>query len=216
MSLPKLFILVSHIPILAAGIYAAVSYRSLGKELRVFSWYIFFSFVIQFTSLGFWFAGENNLPLLHIYVAGGFLCIGLFYREVLRDFINPRIITAGILLFLLFTAINSAFIQSPFRYNSYALTVECMLIIILSLTTYIVLLNHIVRQQRRQLIPSLHWINSGLFVYHTSNLLIFYFGDLINHAFPRNLSQYTWVLHSVFSMVMFSCFIIALWKRPRN
>jgi hypothetical protein len=78
------------------------------------------------------------------------------------------------------------------------------------------LLNDTVKERRKQDIPSLHWINSGLFIYYSSNLLIFYFGALITHALSKQLNRYTWMLHSFFSIVMYTCFFIGLWKRPKT
>jgi membrane protein implicated in regulation of membrane protease activity len=70
--------------------YAALCFKKAGTELRVFSYFIFFSGIIQFLSLLLWFLGKNNMPLLHIYVAAGFLLLAWFYRTLLRNFINPK------------------------------------------------------------------------------------------------------------------------------
>jgi len=209
-------IIFSHIPILVTAVYAGVNYRSLGRELKIFTGFIFLSWIIQFTSLVFWFSRENNLPLLHVYTAVGFVLLAWFYRAVLQDFMDRRVIEAVAVLFFLFTVVNTWFFQPIFTFNSYALTAESVLVIILSLSTYMLLLNDIVKEKRKQDIPSLHWINSGLFIYYSSSLLIFYFGALITHAFPKDLSRYTWVLHSFFSIVMYTCFFVGLWKRPKR
>lgn len=156
------------------------------------------------------------MPLLHVYVAGGFFCLALFYKTVLHDFISEKIIWGMIISFFLFTFSNSLFVQNIFTYNSNALTVESVLVIILSLFTFILLLNDIVRETRPRLIKSLNWINSGLFIYYSSSLLIFYFGDIITVFSSSDLVKYIWVLHSFFSMVMYTCFFVGLWKRPMN
>jgi hypothetical protein len=63
---------------------------------------------------------------------------------------------------------------------------------------------------------TLNWINSGIFIYYSSSLLIFYFSDAMARVLPIYLNQNIWILHSLFSMIMYSCFIVALWKRPKN
>lgn len=204
------------LPVLVTTAYGLFIYKRLIEELKIFSWFLFLSGFIQLVSSLLWFNRQNNLPLLHLYVAAGFVCLAWFYASVLKDFVNQKIIWGAAILFTLFTVINSLFVQNILTFNSYALTTESVLIIILSLFTFIVLLNDIVKEKRMPLIKSLNWINSGLFIYYTSSLLIFYFGDLFTRKFPVYLNQYTWVLHAFFSLVMYSCFFVGLWKRPRN
>lgn len=204
------------LPVLVTSSYGLIVYRRLTGELKIFSWFLFLSGIIQIISSILWFNKKNNLPLLHLYVAGGFLCLAWFYATVLKGFINQKIIWAGAILFTCFTVINSLFFQQINTFNSNALTVESVLVIIMSLFTFIALLNDIVKEQKLRLIKSLNWINSGLFIYYTSSLLIFYFGDLFTKRFPVFLNQYTWTLHTLFLLVMYSCFFVGLWKRPRS
>jgi hypothetical protein len=213
MNFAQTIILSSHVPILVTVVYAAARHNTLGPELKIFSWFVFLSGFVQFVSLAFWFAGKNNMPLLHFYVAAGFACLAWFYKTVLKGFIDAPIIWSVTILFLLFTLINSLFFQPFLTFNSNALTAEAVLVIILTLFTYIFFLNDIVRETGGKDIKSLTWINSGLFIYYSSTLLIFYFGATINQVFSKDLSQYTWIFHSFFSMVMYTFFCIGLWKR---
>lgn len=206
----------SLVPNLIVAAYALFVFKKLPVELKTFVWFILLSAIIELVSRIFWLNSKNNMPLLHIYVAGGFFCLALFYQEVLKGFIDKNIIRGTIMAFLLFTILNSLFIQNIYTFNSYALTVESILIVIFSLSTYMLMLNDIVKNERISIIKSLNWINSGLFIYYASSLLIFYFGDHFNRTFPRNFILQTWVLHSFFSVVMYCCFFVGLWNRPRN
>lgn len=184
--------------------------------LRVFSAFLFLSALVQLIAAATWWYNINNMPLLHLYVAAGFFCIALFYRIVFRDFLDQRVLLVTAFAFVLFSIVNAVFFQSVFRHCSYTLTVESVLVIILSLSTFIIFLND---QVKEIVIPerkSLYWINAGLFIYYSSSLLIFYFSDIMARELPVYLNQYTWVLHSFFSTVMYTCFIIALWKRPKS
>lgn len=200
----------------AAGIYGLYCYNSLGKLLRPFVYFLFVSAIIEFVSTIMWWYGINNMPLLHFYVAAGFVCIALFYREVFREVLNRKILLVLALLFVLFTIINAAFLQPLNRFSSYTLTAQSVFVIIFSLSTIQFLMNSIVKEVEIPGRKSILWINSGFFIYFASNLLIFYFGDVFTRLFPVYLNQRTWVLHSFFSMIMYTCFIIALWKRPKR
>lgn len=213
MNLAQSIIIGSHIPILATVVLAAVRYKALGPELRVFSWFVFFSGLIQFVSLAFWFSHTNNMPLLHLYVAGGFVVLAWFYITVLKGFVDARIIKAIVVIFLLFAVVNVLFFQPVLTFDSNALTVESILIIILALFTFIFFLNDIVKETGSRDIKSLNWINSGLFIYYSSSLLIFYFGATMTRTFSPYLNQNTWIFHSFFSIVMYTFFCVGLWKR---
>jgi hypothetical protein len=182
-------------------------------SLRVFSWFLFVSAGIQFLALYFWFHHWNNMPLLHIYVAGGGVLLLWFYRTVLGDFVNSAVLWSGAALFFLFSVINSVFVQPVLTFNSNALTVESVLILILALFTFGFLLNDNVKTRDGHDRQSIGWINWGLFIYYSSSLLIFYFGSTITRQFSFDLNQYTWIFHSFFSMVMYTCFIVGIWKR---
>jgi hypothetical protein len=205
----------SFLPVLAVAGYTALIYRQLTHELKPFAWFVFLSGLIEATSALLWFNGKNNLPLLHIYVAGGFVCLAAFYQKVLDGFIDKKIIYGIVIVFLVFTTVNSAFIQTPLTFNSYALTAESVLIIILSLSTYLLMMNDLVKQKRMALSKSLNWINSALFIYYASSLLIFHFGHVLA-ALSGYQVKVTWVLHIFFSLVMYCCFFAGLWHRPRN
>jgi hypothetical protein len=206
----------SFVPTLLLAIYTIFVYKKLPAELKTFSWFIFLSGVIELVSRIYWFYNENNMPLLHLYVAGGFVCLALFYKSVLKNMINEKIISIALIAFLVFTVINSLFVQTIYTFNSNALTVEAIIIVVLSLSTYIFMMNDIVKKNLVTLVKSVSWINSGLFIYYASSLLIFHYGNLITLFAPTYLVKYVWVLHSFFSTIMYCCFFAGLWNRPRN
>lgn len=156
------------------------------------------------------------MPLLHFYVAAGVPTLVWFYKTIMQEFINASIMWSIAGLFLVFTIINSLFIQNIYHFNSYALVVESIIVIILALFTFIFLLNDTMKETGIPDIKSLSWINTGLFIYYLSCLLIFYFGDAILSRFSKDLSGLTWIFHSFFSVVMYTCFIIGLWKRSKT
>lgn len=206
----------SHIPIYATTGYAWILYKKLPRELRFFSWFLLVTAVLQFVSLLLALNGINNMPVLHVYVALSFSFLCWFYAEALRGFIDRGIIWGIGLLFLVFTIVNSLRFETVLTFNSNALSIESILVIILSLSTFILFLSDVVKERPRSPGSSLNWINSGLFIYYTSNLLIYYFGSIITSSFSKTFNLYTWVLHSFFSAVMYLCFFIGLWKRPKN
>ena len=199
------------IPAIIAAIYSAITFRRLTKELKIFSLFIFLSGIIELFSKVLWFLRINNYPLLHLYVVVGFLLQMWFYHEVLKRFVSKKLtITIGI-LFILFTIINSYFLENIYTFNSNGLTVQSIFILILSTSTYMLFLNDIVKNETDiTLIKSLNWINSGLFIYYSSSLLIFFLGDFFTRNYSVAINQYTWAIHTMFLIVMYGCFMIGL------
>jgi len=204
------------LPVYITGGYYLFRYRQLPGTLKLFSVFVFVSAIIQFVSTMLWLQNIPNLLLLHIYVAGGFVCLGLFYEAVLEGFIDKKIIRSIMIAFLAFTIINSLFIQPFTTFNSYALITECILVVILALTTYLVMMDDVVKRKRQELASSLNWINSGLFIYYSSSLIIFYYANTLVKFFSKQFNLQTWMLHAFFSLIMYSCFFVGLWKRPRR
>ncbi|MEQ8473341.1 MAG: hypothetical protein RIC35_19245 [Marinoscillum sp.] len=201
-------------PVLITAVYAGFIHHRLVTEMRILSYFIFLSAVIELVSKVMWYQGENNLPLLHLYVLIGFILLAMFYRSILQGFIPPKLISAVIAGFTLFTIINSAFIEPLTTFNSLALTVQSVLMIILCVFTFLVLMNDIVREKRQDLLSSLNWINSGLFLYYLSSLMVFYLGDQFIQYYSALTNQYLWSMHSFFAMIMYICLIVGLWKSP--
>lgn len=206
----------SHFPSLLVAIYALGIWRKSPKELRYFFGFVFISVFVEVVAYGCAYFGVNNMPLLHLYVAGGFLFVSQFYKEIFIGFIDGKIINIITGLFLMFTIINSLFIQSIYSFNSYAITLESIIIIVFSITTSMLILNETAGRKRIPFHGSLSWINSGLFIYYVSSLIIFYFGDFITRYSRSELTNFTWILNALFSTIMYCCFFVGLWRLPRK
>lgn len=210
MDVYKLILFLSNVPIFTAGIIALLYYKHFGKALKVFSWFVFVSGIIQLTSVLLWMGGVNNLPLLHLYTPVGTALLLLFYQTVLKGYLPHQLLTWVAGVFVIVCIVNSVFFQGIFTFNSNALTLQSMLIIILSLSTYVLSVNDTFKVKRQNLLSSMNWVNSGLFIYFSSSLILFYFGDLLIQRTPKQF-RVSWVLHSLFIVVMYILVIKGLW-----
>lgn len=197
--------------------YVLVVYKQLNSELRIFSYYIFFSFVIQIVSFSLSSLHINNMLFLHLNVYGSIGLLGWFYAEVLNGFISKRVIASIVAIFW-FGCIIDIIVNNPLmQFNSMLLTVECILMIIISLFTFSFMLNDNIRVLKKDIFYSLMWINSGIFIYFTSNILLFFFNNAITAmAVGTKMGSKMWVFHAFFIVIMYCCFFIGLWKRQRN
>ncbi len=212
MSTQKLILIGSNVPIVIAAIMAAVYYARLGTALQRFALFLFLSVVVQCLGVALWLSGVNNMPLLHLYVLAGFLGLLYFYASVFYQYINARILWVVAGGYLLFVVVDTLFFEPIMTYNTVANVVEAALVIILALAAYQLLLQPAVRTAKGHELGGLLWVNSGLFIYYASTLLLFYFGDLLM-ALSVQASQYSWLYHAFFTVLMYSCIIIGLWKQ---
>lgn len=215
-SIPQIIIIISMIPILLSGCYALFLYKRLDRNMKPFAWFLFVALTLHSISQTLWFMVVNNLWLVHIYTPLSFVMLAWFYKRLLNGFINGRIIDVVSVGFVAFSLVNTLFFQPFMTYNSNAVMMESTLLIILSLSTYLFFLNDIVKGTHKDKLSSLHWINSGIFIYNSSSLLLFYFADFLNRNLPVTFIRYTWAAHSFFSIVMYICFFIGLWKGQRK
>lgn len=207
--------LITKIPLIIALLLAIKNYFRFSIELKVISWYIFLSVVIQFLSQYLAYQKIHNLYLLHIFVPASFICFSIFYQKVFASFLNRTILWWILGLFIIFSIVNSLYWQTIETFNSYALSLESVLLIIYSLSLFALLLNESVREEKKAILSSIRWINSGILIYYTSGLLIFYFGDLLTH-FSKERFEISWLFHSIIYIVQFICISIGLWKYPKN
>lgn len=212
----SVIIIASHLPIFFSAVYAAIIYRQLQHELKVFSWFLFTSAVLQFVSLVLWWQGMNNMPVLHVYVPLSFLLLAWFYHTMLRGFLQKPVIVIVACVFVFLSILNSIYVQPLLTFNSYALTLESVLVIILSLSAYLLLLDERIIVAKRAQLKSINRINAGLLIYYSASLLIFYFGNLIAHGYSKTFNRYTWIAHSFLSVMMYTLFITGLWKRQKK
>ncbi len=216
MNLTKVILIASDIPVLLVLLLVLVYRRRLDHSLKVFRWFIICSAIVQMIALVLWMLKKNNMPLLHMYVPVGFATLSWYYRAVLGKLIGKRMMVVVTLSFVCFSIINSVFFQPIFIFNSYALTVESVLFIILSIFTFIVLLNQELPPVLQNVRQSLSWINSGVLIYYAPTLLLFYFSNYGLRHYSVTINAYSWVFHSVASIVMYVCFFTGIWKQIRE
>ncbi|WP_298519780.1 hypothetical protein [uncultured Kordia sp.] len=206
---------INKIPLLIALLLVARNYLRFSVELKVISWYVFLSVIVQFSSQYLASQKINNMYLLHIFVPTSFVCLSMFYQKTYASFLNRKIIWWIVSLFVVYSVFNSMYWEDIKTFNSYALSVESVLLIIYSLSLFALLLNEEVRNEKRELLSSLRWINSGILIYYASGLLIFYFGDFLTR-FSFEKFQISWLFHSFIYIVQFTCISIGLWKYQKK
>jgi hypothetical protein len=206
-------LIVVNIPPCVAALIAAFNYNRIDRKLNSLKIYVFFAAFMQLLQLVLWFKQVNNLFLLHFFVPIEFALLAYFYQSILQPLINRKIIWFIIVLFSVFSIINSLFFQKITTFNSYALTVENILLTTMSIVTFIILLNRRVGLSKTTIGPAITWINYGIFINFSTTLILVYFSNfLVLHQSNKILSYIAWLLNDAATVAMHICFIVGLLK----
>ncbi|MBN8679584.1 MAG: hypothetical protein J0M29_15245 [Chitinophagales bacterium] len=171
--------------------------------------YVFLGGLIQLSSSYVKNQGNNNLWLLHLYTPLEFICILWFYSLVLVSLAKRKWFVWLGLGFAVLSALNTAFLQPALTFNTYARSLEGILVIILCLSWCYQTLTEMKIRALQQ--DPVFWTNTGFLLYFSGNVLLFAFSNYIlniNHA----LNQYIWAFHALFSILLYFFITIGLWK----
>lgn len=213
MKLTHFILFLFYVPVFALTGYALTIHKKLEKELKMLSWWIITTGVLQLISLLLWIMHWNNLYVLHLLIPIRFLLFLAVYKGMLHThFPNWMLYVFGI-GFIGYSVLNSIFLEPVNTFNSMAMTVESVLLIILSLSTYILLMDKRFLQSLTISRKSVVWTNGGVFLYYSSSLILMHFGAHIIRVVNAEWNRYTWIAHGIFMVILYYCLWRALWNR---
>jgi hypothetical protein len=206
---PKLIISVASLFIAFPVAVALFRYRQLNATMRTMVLYVFLGGLVQLSSSYLNANKQNNLWLLHLYTPLEFACIVWFYYHVLQGFVKKSAFVWAGFGFAGLSVLNSAFLQDTDTFNTYARSLEGILVIVFCLIwCYRTLLEMKIKQLEQD---PVFWVNTGFLLYFSGNVLLFAFSNYIiniNHA----LNLYIWAFHALFSILLYFFITIGLWK----
>lgn len=198
------------IAVLLPLVIAGHKFSLLASPLRIVVYYLVLSATVNFSAIILAESGHNNLPLLHLFTLTEGELLLFFYmkcpgRLPKRFFI---ILMTG---FALFCVCNSFFIQDIFGFNTYARFAEALMIVSCTLYSFYITLD------TKDAAPwpnnPLFWINSGLLLYFSSSLFLFFFSEVLRSN--RSLNIIAWVIHATMVLVMYILFSFAFLQHRR-
>lgn len=141
-----------------------------------------------------------------------FVLLSLFYKVVLKDFINRKWFNVLIIIYLLFFFINIAFIQSIYEYPNLTYSVFALIIILFSL---IVFFKTMIDSKITHLFNEpIFWINTAIILSFTGNLFLFLmFNDLLEYS--SSLLKKIYTFFHLLNGVYYSLIAIGFWKAKK-
>jgi len=191
-------------------IFAFTNYKKLDKSGIIILYYLLLSGVISILAEVAERMFHNNLPLLHFYTLAELLILVEFYKrlEVVKS--NTAFLTGVQVFFTVFCIANVIFWQHIKTYPSYSLSLDALILMLLSVIFYAKILNAILDTKTTN-IPSF-WFNSGIFLYFSGSFFLFIFSNFINLNLSGTAWNIIWNLHALFVFIMYILFTVGFIK----
>jgi hypothetical protein len=173
---------------------AIIQRKYLINELRIIFIFIFNSVVFEFISR---MMSNYKIPNLYLF----------------KKYISPKIIPVIYIFFVIFSLIDTFVWHNPFTFNSYAKTLEC--IIIVSYTVFYLYKTFDEFQDEDPSDTPIFWINAGFLFYFSGCLFLFTFSNFILTQ-GKPMGMVVWAIHAFFIIIMYSLISIGLWKSKKQ
>lgn len=151
-----------------------MKYRTLDKSSRWIFFYLISSAVFAGGSHLFAYIMRNNMWFFSPMSLIQFLILTIFFYHVFKNQRLKKILLIVLGLVTCFAFTDFFFLEGPMAYNSYALSIENLFLLLYSVIYFWELMRDedLVKQSIFvNDLPSF-WYNSGLFIYHCSNFML--------------------------------------------
>jgi len=207
----KIAIEVASFCVLLPVLVVLLRYRVLCPAMRPVACYALLSGLVQGLSSYLSSFSINNLWLLHLYTPLEFFCITWFFSIVLKGFLPRQVFVWTVIGFTALSVLNSLFLQDVNTFNTYARSLEGVLVVILCLVWCYRTLSEMKIQRLEQ--DPVFWVNTGFLLYFSGNVLLFAFSNYIL-PLQKSLNLYVWAFHGLLNMLLNAFIALGLWIRP--
>ena len=190
-----------------------IKFRTFPTPLRIVAIHVLIAGLVDLAAMILWNYKTNNLFLLHIYTIEECGMILLFYSYLLSDAGNRKRFLYVFLGFALISIANSIFLQPLTRNNTYARSLEAMIIIVCAIMYFLKLLSETKLKSPAR--SPYFWINTGFLIYFSGSLVLFTLSNYIRGPQYKQLRLDIWTLHAFFSIVLYALIAVGLWKHRK-
>ncbi|QKG58399.1 hypothetical protein GKZ68_18245 [Hymenobacter sp. BRD128] len=205
---------VGYIILAATAVIGIARFKKLPSNLRYLLVLVGFEAVTELAGNILYAQHRPNLLIYPIFSAGEFWLLALIYDKALKSpaFSLVRPWLAG--SFVAYCALDSLFAPEAVHFKPTLQLVESLLILGLVGLFFRKLLNEL-RISRLDREP-MFWVSVGLVINHLGNIQILLFSNFLLSHYSKQLNMNIWAIHALLLMVLYSCYCVALWIRPRN
>lgn len=211
------FALIGHLStavLLATALFGASRWATLDWSLRYLLVLVWFGLAMEVVAETIYQLHYPNLWMIPLDAAGELWLLSLVYAHALQSnaFFRWRPWVAG--AFGLYAILSLAFAFEPARFKPAVQVLESLLVLGMAALYFRKLLNELrVLELARD---PMFWVSAGLVVYSLSKLLIALFSNYLLEHYSQQLSLTVWTIHGLLTIVLYLCYLRALWLRPQK
>lgn len=197
-----------------AGIIALVRFRRLPLDLHYLAVLAIFELPLELIGLSLLILKVSNLFLMPIYTIGELGILALLYQRILESNVFSRWIPWVIGSFTLYTILDSLLGPGLHWFRPWQQIIQSLLILSMVGLYFRKLLSDLQIQQLRK--EPMFWVSTGLLIYFLGYLQIALFSNYLLQHYSVQFNRNVWAVHTLLSIVLHSCYCLALWMRPQR
>jgi len=213
-SLHRGIVTLSQVVLVAAFAVGLSKYKRLPANLRYLVALLGLEVATELAGALLRYYHQPNLFIIPIFVAGEVWLLALLYDKALswNAFSRLRPWLAG--GFVAYCALDTLLAPEVARFKPTLLVLESLLVLGLVALYFRKLLSEL-RVTNLGLEP-MFWVSIGLVINHLGSLQIYLFSNFTLSHYSTRLNVNMWDIHALLLVVLYSCYLVALWIRPRN
>jgi hypothetical protein len=177
---------------------------------RAIAWLLVLSGLTQLIITFLAESGLNNMPFFHVYTVAELLVLIAFFKHLLNPVSTARYLYLIGGSFVVFALLNTLFIQDLFQFDSYARSIEALVVIALCFAYF----GEQFRTDRLSWKDPGLWFVMGLFVYFSSSFIIFLISNL-DLSLDKYFDWMVWNVHATIVLIMYVFYTIGFVKCSR-
>ncbi|WP_316635691.1 hypothetical protein [uncultured Flavobacterium sp.] len=180
----------------------AKGFSKFGGAFKTYTSYLFLLVIVQMAMEIMTLLNILNLYLVHCYFIGQFILLGIFYRTLLQDSLQKKVVVIAMSIGLLVLVIQYGIEPDLFfKFNLLEIAITSLLVVFFAL---MYLYNMLTTEKKY------YYITIGLVIYLLASTVLFLVGNL-TLGLSDELKLMTWTLNAFF-VVVNQLFILYEWK----
>jgi hypothetical protein len=204
--------------LLMVGLLGLIRYRTLTPELRWLVGVIWFGLAMELVSQTLTKLYHTNLWLIPIDAAVELWLLSVVFARALHSPAFTRVRPWLAVAFMGYAALSSGltiqFSRSAAKFQPVLQVVESLMILGMAALYFRKLLNDLQVQVLAR--DPMFWVSAGLVIYSLSKLLIALFSNYLLEHYSQQLSLLVWTINGLLTIVLYLCYLRALWLRPQK
>jgi hypothetical protein len=213
-SLTKILIYLTQVTVLVAGISGLVLFRRQPYNLRCLALLTIFELPLDLLGFALYLQNRSNLFLMPVYTIGELGLLAWLYKRTLNSITFAHWIPWVIGSFVLYTIADSLLGPGLHWFRPGQQIVQSLLILGMVGLYFRKLLSEL-RVPHLTHEP-MFWVSTGLLIYFLGYLQIALFSNYLLQHYSVQFNRNVWSVHTLLSIVLHSCYCLALWMRPQR